>query len=169
MRVANRVFTERPLSQVEVVAHLLGYPTEFTSNTAWTFLNVSLLYWQVFRRWRHLRQKSGSAVADEPTEETVHMEAGGQRICAIEAYCHRGDLLRGLCLYDYLSLVRLRRKGKDKPSTACGEVPFEGGWPFAHTWVQTLSPPGQGATVCLDGYLSMDLAQDDDEGSCYRR
>ena len=44
MRIANRIFTERPLSQVEVIAHLLGYDTEFTNNTAWTFLNVSALY-----------------------------------------------------------------------------------------------------------------------------
>ncbi|RYC77771.1 hypothetical protein BFJ63_vAg19355, partial [Fusarium oxysporum f. sp. narcissi] len=45
MRVANRIFTERSLSQVEVIAHLLGYPTEFTKSSDWTFLNVSLLYW----------------------------------------------------------------------------------------------------------------------------
>ena len=48
MRVANRIFTERPLSQVEVVAHLLGYNMEFTNNDMWTFLNVSSLYWHVF-------------------------------------------------------------------------------------------------------------------------
>ncbi|KJZ70363.1 hypothetical protein HIM_10254 [Hirsutella minnesotensis 3608] len=35
MRVANRIFTERPLSQVEVVAHLLGYPSAFTNSSAW--------------------------------------------------------------------------------------------------------------------------------------
>ncbi|XP_044717940.1 PIF1-like helicase domain-containing protein [Hirsutella rhossiliensis] len=34
MKVANRVFTERPLSQVEVIADLLGYPTELTNNEA---------------------------------------------------------------------------------------------------------------------------------------
>jgi hypothetical protein len=50
MRVANRVFTERPLSQVEVVAHLLGYLAEFTNSSAWAYLNISLLYWHVFRR-----------------------------------------------------------------------------------------------------------------------
>lgn len=38
MKVANRVFTERPLSQVEVVADLLGYPTELTNTSAWAFL-----------------------------------------------------------------------------------------------------------------------------------
>ncbi|KAF9775514.1 hypothetical protein IL306_006372, partial [Fusarium sp. DS 682] len=39
MRVANRIFTEQPLSQVEVVAHLLGYPSEFTNSSAWVYLN----------------------------------------------------------------------------------------------------------------------------------
>lgn len=34
VRVANRVFTERAISQVEVTAHLLGYPIEFTHNKA---------------------------------------------------------------------------------------------------------------------------------------
>lgn len=169
MRVANRVFTERPLSQVEVVAHLLGYPTEFTSSSAWTFLNVSLLYWQVFRRWRHLRLLSGSGVADESVEETVLVEEAGQRISFVEAYHHRGDLLRDLCLYDYLSLVRLKRKGKGKVSAGWGEVPFESGWPFAGEWIQSLRRPGKRATVCIDGYLSMDLGQDDDDGSAYRR
>jgi hypothetical protein len=49
MKVANRIFTERSLSQVEVVAHLLGYKMEFTNSDTWTFLNVSCLYWHIFR------------------------------------------------------------------------------------------------------------------------
>lgn len=57
MKVANRIFTERELSQVEVVAHLLGYPTEFVSNSTWTFLNVSSLYRYVFRGSRGLLQE----------------------------------------------------------------------------------------------------------------
>ena len=48
MRIVNWIFTERPLLQVEVIAHLLGYDTEFTNNDVWTFLNVSALYWHVF-------------------------------------------------------------------------------------------------------------------------
>ncbi|KAM4055488.1 ATP-dependent DNA helicase [Hirsutella rhossiliensis] len=40
MRAVNRVFTERALSQVEVVAHLLVYPSEFTSGSIWAYLNV---------------------------------------------------------------------------------------------------------------------------------
>ena len=55
MRVANRIFTERPLSQVEVIVYLIGYRIEFSNNKAWAFLNISSLYWYIFRRWAHLR------------------------------------------------------------------------------------------------------------------
>ncbi|KAM4061630.1 PIF1-like helicase [Hirsutella rhossiliensis] len=92
MKVANRVFTERPLS-------------------TWAFLNVSVLYWHVFRQWPHLRRESGAATADGSVDESILVEEAGQRICRVEAYRHRGDVLRGLCLYDYISLV-LRRPGK---------------------------------------------------------
>ena len=93
MRVANRIFIERPLSQVEVIAHLLGYDTEFTNNDAWTFLNVSALYWHVFRRWRHLRYAGGVECLDETAEETVLLEEARQRISFLQAYPHRGRLL----------------------------------------------------------------------------
>jgi hypothetical protein len=39
-RLANRIFTERALSQVGVVAHLLGFGMEFTHNKEWAYLNV---------------------------------------------------------------------------------------------------------------------------------
>ncbi|KAM4061079.1 AAA domain-containing protein [Hirsutella rhossiliensis] len=98
MKVANRVFTESRY------------------RSAWAFLNVSLLYWQVFRQWPHLRRESGAAVADGSVDESILVEEAGQRICRVEAYRHRGDVLRGLCLYDYVSLV-LRRPGKQ--ATVC--------------------------------------------------
>ncbi|KAM4064170.1 Arrestin-lik [Hirsutella rhossiliensis] len=168
MRVANRIFTERALSQVEVVAHLLGYPSEFTSSSAWAYLNVSVLYWHVSRRWRHLRQESGTAVADVSVDESVAVEEAGERISFAEAYHHRGHVLRGLCLYDYVSLVRLQRVGKDGCSGAWGEVPFESGWVAGKDWVQVLRRPGKHAVVCLDGHLSKDFEQDDEE-QCHRR
>ncbi|KAJ6437671.1 hypothetical protein O9K51_09878 [Purpureocillium lavendulum] len=158
MRVANRIFTERPLSQVEVVAHLLGYPSEFTTR-AWAYLNVSVLYWHVFRRWRHLRQTSGAADTDSPVDESIVVEESGQRIGFAEAYHHRGHALRDLCLYDYVSLVRLQRVGKEGSSGGWGEVPFESGWSPGKDWVQLLRRPGKHAVVCLDGYLSKDLTR----------
>ncbi|KJZ71586.1 hypothetical protein HIM_09055 [Hirsutella minnesotensis 3608] len=168
MKVANRVFTERPLSQVEVVADLLGYRTELTNSCAWAFLNASVLYWHVFRQWPHLRQESGAAIADGSGDESIVVEEAGQKICRVEAYRHRGDVLRRLCLYDYVSLVRLKRNDTGERPTAWGEVPFESGWGPGSCWVQVLRRPGKQAMVCLDGYLSKDF-DDDDEGSCYRR
>ncbi|KJK73762.1 hypothetical protein H634G_10967 [Metarhizium anisopliae BRIP 53293] len=145
MKVANRVFTERPLSQVEVVADLLGYPTELTNN------------------------KSGAATAEGSVDESILVEEAGQRICRVEAYCHRGDTLRRLCLYDYVSLVMLKRIDGNKRQVAWGEVPFESGWAPGRCWVQVLRRPGKQAIVCLDGYLSKDFDDDDDEDSCHRR
>ena len=79
MRIANRVFTERTLSQVEVVSHLLGYPTEFAHIEVWTFLNVSPLYWQVFRRWPHLRQRAhGTESTDGHGDDAVLLERRGR-------------------------------------------------------------------------------------------
>ena len=160
MRVANRIFTERPLSQVEVIAHLLGYDTEFTNNDAWTFLNVSALYWHVFRRWRHLRYAGGVEYLDETAEETVLLEETGQRISFLQAYPHRGRLLQGLSLYDYMSVVKLKRKSKGEAIR--GEVEFDSAWPLSQTWVQALRYPGKYAIVCLDGYLSMNFTEDDE-------
>ncbi|KJZ69379.1 hypothetical protein HIM_11240 [Hirsutella minnesotensis 3608] len=170
LKAANRVFTERPLSQVEVVAHLLGYPFEFGSSAAWAYVNVNQLYWAVFRRWRHLRRASGAEATGDAPDETVVVEEAGPRIPLVEAYRHRGELLRGLCLYDYASLVRLRRDGGGGGggSAAWGEVPFEAGWASGKDWVQALRRPGKGAGVRLDGYLSKEFGEEDEE-SCHRR
>lgn len=63
------------------MSHLLGYPTEFAHNDAWTFLNVSSLYWHIFRRWPHLQQSSsGTGTADDHADETVLLEESGQKI-----------------------------------------------------------------------------------------
>ncbi|KAM4062371.1 endonuclease-reverse transcriptase domain-containing protein [Hirsutella rhossiliensis] len=82
------------LLQAEVVA-LLGSPAEFTNSSAWAYLNTYLLYWHVFR------QESGVGVTDDPLGESVVVEEAGPRISHVEAYQHRGERLRGLCLYDY--------------------------------------------------------------------
>jgi hypothetical protein len=167
MRVANRVFTERALSQVEVVSHLLGYPTEFAHVETWTFLNVSSLYWRVSRRWPHLRESvNGAESMDGHGGDTVLLEETGQRISLVQAYPHRGAVLRDICLYDYVSIVKLRRKGKY--SDGWGEVSFDSAWPLAQTWTQTLLKPGKHAIVCLDGYLSMDFAEEEEQ-SYHRR
>jgi hypothetical protein len=110
MRAADRIFTEQVLSQVE--AYLQGYGSEFTGNNTWTFLNVSTVYWHIFRRWQHLQCAAGMESLEEPVEETVLLEEAGQRISFLQAYMHRGRLLEDLALYDYMSIVMLKRKRK---------------------------------------------------------
>jgi hypothetical protein len=166
VRVANRLFTERTVSQVEVAAHLLGYPTEFTHNPTCTILNVSTLYWHVFRRWPHL-QGAASRGSDESLDEMVLLaEKGGQRVSFMQAYPNRGRVLQTLSLYDYMTVVNLKRKGGKKTRT-WGEMEFDETWPLSKTWIQVLRKPGKHALVCLDGYLSMDLSEEDEV--CHRR
>jgi hypothetical protein len=165
MRVANRIFTERPLSQVEVVAYLLGYGMEFTHNDAWTFLNVSTLYWHIFRRWAYLRNESGQG-GEDGADEAVLIEGSGQRVSLVQAYPHRGELLRQLSVYDYMSIVTLKRR-RGGGGAFRGEVRFDSAWPLSEKWVQVLRKPGKEAIVCLDGYLSMDFGEEGEV--CYKR
>ena len=168
MRIANRVFTDRPLSQVEVVAHLLGYPTEFMHNPTCSYLNVSLLYWVIFRRWSHLRSKGNEeGEAEESVEETILVEESGKRISYFEAYAHRGEVLRGMCLYDYVSVVSIKRKNK-KDKVVWGEIPFAESCTTLIDYCQVLRRPGKHALVSLDGYLSLDMNEVRD-GKCFRR
>ncbi|XP_044723695.1 PIF1 protein [Hirsutella rhossiliensis] len=131
MRVANRVFTERQLSQVEVIAHLLGYPAEFTNSSAWAYLNTSLLYWEVFRRWPYLRRANGAAAIDDALNESVLRRPGKHATVCLDGYlskdfghnddeesCHRSiwERARGAgprisCLVDNVQL--LRRSAED--------------------------------------------------------
>lgn len=164
MRVANRIFTERPLSQVEVVAHLIGCEMEFASNDAWTFLNVSSLYWHIFRRWVHLRRESGRQ-DEELDNDTVLLEDSGQRISLVQAYPYRGRVLQRLSLYDYTSVVKLKRKNGLR--VARRELQLDSTWPLARTWSQVVRKPGEHAVLCFDGYLSMDFGEEDE--ACHRR
>jgi hypothetical protein len=82
----------------------------------------------------------------------------------LQAYAYRGRLLEGLALYDYMSVVKLKRKGQ---GVAWGEVELDSSWPLSRSWVQMLRRPGQQATICFDGYLSMDFIEEDD--SYHRR
>ncbi|KAK5655372.1 hypothetical protein OQA88_5939 [Cercophora sp. LCS_1] len=120
MKVANWVFTDRALLQAEVMAHLLGYGMEFENKEVWTFLNVSSLYWHIFRRWRHLQCAAGMDGLDQPVNETVLLEDAGQRISLVQAYPHRGAILWDLSLYDYM-IIKLQWKSSGG-ATAWGEV-----------------------------------------------
>ena len=165
MRIANRIFTDQPLSQVEVIAHLLGYGMEFTANDQWTFLNVTSLYWQIAGQWSLLQEGGEMDLSMRSADETVFLEETGRKISFADAYPHRGKILQGLSFYDYMSVVKLKRKRKEVGGS--GEIEFQSTWVFSAKWVQELRKPGKFAMVCLDGYLSMDFSEE--EGQYHRR
>jgi hypothetical protein len=126
-------------------------------------LNVSSLYWDIFRRWAHLRSECGRE--HEESDETVLLEECGQRISFVQAYPHRDRILQGLSLYDYMSIVKLKRKCGERGGRR--EIQFDSSWALYQRWVQILRKPGKCAIVCLDGYLSMEFEEEDE--MCYRR
>ncbi|KAM4062521.1 ATP-dependent DNA helicase PIF1 [Hirsutella rhossiliensis] len=97
---------------VEVIAHLLGYPAEFTNSSAWAYLNTSLLYWEVFRRWPYLRRANGAAAIDDALNESVLRRPGKHATVCLDGYlskdfghnddeesCHRRAAVQHLALF----------------------------------------------------------------------
>ena len=50
LRVANRIFTSRELSQPEVLGYLLGFGTDFANVPAWSWVHLNSLYWACARQ-----------------------------------------------------------------------------------------------------------------------
>ncbi|KAF4469092.1 arrestin domain-containing [Fusarium albosuccineum] len=184
MRIANRIFTERPLSQVEVIAHFLDYPSEFSSTKQWSYVNMTMIYWAIHRRWQYL-QKCSSTLGDdddrpietrggngngddvEASPERVLVGSNGKKLPYIEAYDHRGEVLQTLCFYDYVSLVKLQKR-IDSSSGELVRIEFERNWKPGRDWVQVLRSPGKYAVPCINGFLDMDF-DIDANGDTYRR
>jgi hypothetical protein len=160
-RVANRVFTERPLSQVEVVAQMLGHPFEYTSHAHWVSVNVNGVYWRLFGHWPLLHEQASL----EAGEDRLYLGKHGQKTTLLDAYPHRGPVLAELSVYEYASVVRLVNKRAKQERR--GEVEFDRGWPPSEHLVQQLRRPGEHAMVCLDGYLATNF--DEEEERYHRR
>ncbi|KAJ6436034.1 reverse transcriptase domain protein [Purpureocillium lavendulum] len=154
MRVANRIFSERQLSAVEVCYHMLGYETDFTNVPHWSFLNLNALYWAIFRRWKHLRSEAGAETEGEEPPETVQLREGGRTLLCLDAYAYRGRVLRDICLYDYMSMVTLvRNRGRDEDGNHISlEVPS----PESCNWFQKLRRPHEYAVPIFQGFISDD-------------
>ena len=158
MRTANRIFSERQLSAVEVCYHLLGYDTDFTNVPHWSFLNLTALYWTIFRLWAHLRHQAGELTDAEQPPETVPLRQGGRTLLCLDAYAYRGHVLQDLCLYDYMSMIHLvRRRGRSEDES---HIFLDGQDSDCDGWIQKLRRPDQYAVPIFQGYISDD--HDDD-------
>lgn len=158
MRAANRIFSERQLSAVEVCYHLLGYHTDFTNVPHWSFLNLTALYWTIFRRWAHLRHLADELTDAEEPPQTIPLRESGRSLPYLDAYAYRGSVLRDICLYDYMSMVHLvRRRGRAENET---HIALHGPTPESDNWLQRLRRPDEYAVPIFQGHISDDYEDD---------
>ena len=154
MRMANRIFSEKQLSAVEVCYDMLGYQTDFTNVPHWSFLNLNALYWAIFRRWKHLRCQAGAETEGEEPPETVQLREGGRTLLCLDAYAYRGRVLRDTCLYDYMSMVSLvRNRGRAEDEN---HISLERPSPECCDWFQKLRRPHEYAVPIFQGFISDD-------------
>ncbi|KAL4403586.1 hypothetical protein CABS03_15038 [Colletotrichum abscissum] len=163
-RTANQIFTSRELSAVEVCSNLLGYKNSYCSETSWANVYLSTLYWAVFRRWGGLREAAGPEMQQRVVPETIGFGAGGITLPSSEAYAYRGLLLRELCFYEYVSMVRVRRVGRRTRIDQARFIPFDPRMPGHESWTQELLPEACQAIPVVTGHLDHD-AQNTEEGS----
>ncbi|XP_044715943.1 PIF1-like helicase domain-containing protein [Hirsutella rhossiliensis] len=139
-RIALATEVARQLREAgQVCYHLLGYDTDFTNVPHWSFLNLTALYWAIFRLWSHLRHQAGELTDAEQPAETIRLRQGGRTLLYLDAYAW-GHVLRDLCLYDYMSMIHL--------DSDCDD------------WIQKLRRPDQYAIPIFQGYISDDHEDD---------
>jgi hypothetical protein len=151
LRVANRVFSQRELSQPEVLGHLLGFGTDVHNVPAWTWVHLNALYWAIARRWLGLREAL-SAIGQQPHPDNVFFEPHGFKLAYLEAYPNRGPIFQDLCVYDYMACVVLKKERSRCRGTM--PIPFP---PTATTcagWVQCLRTAEDRAVPVFDGRLT---------------
>ena len=165
MRLANRVFSERELSSVEVVSHLLGFKTDYTDVKDWVYLQANTLYWALVRQWQQLQDAISELTGTEVQAETVNFRREGFRLSYVEAYKYRGPVLADLCFYDYLSFVKLEKTEVSGWDSA--QVAFEAGAELCEGWSQRLRKPEEIAVVSLQGAISDKF--DDDHPLYFQR
>lgn len=159
-RAANKIFTDRELSAVEVCAHLLGKPNHFSSEKKWCPVHLDTLYWTLFSAWPGLREKAGLEIQGLAAPLTVSFGGSGRKLSHFEAYPFRGEALKDTCFYDYMCIVEFSKIGSPKPLKLGDYVLFDRECPFRTKWVQrTLTKTDQAVPV-YSGLLTDDFEKE---------
>jgi len=74
----------------------------------------------------------------------------------------KGDVIRNVCLYDYLRLVRFVRVKTGNREK--GRIPFAADGPAYGIWTQVLRKPEYEAELSINGYLYTDFGAVIDDG-----
>jgi hypothetical protein len=159
LRVANRIHTSRELSQPEVIGHLLGFETDFTNVTDWTWIHLNSLYWACARQWPSLRAAL-TTLGQEPHSDNVYFQTSGFKLSYLEAYKHRGSILAHLCFYDYVSFVALKKERRHRRGPT--SVPFPPTVTVCKGWIQCLRTPNRTAVPVFHGRLTDEFDEQDE-------
>ncbi|KNB04789.1 hypothetical protein FOXG_19407 [Fusarium oxysporum f. sp. lycopersici 4287] len=158
LRIANRIFTSRELSQPEVLGYLLGFGTDFTNVPAWTWVHINSLYWACAKQWPGLKEAL-LALGRDPQPDNIYFQTDGFKLPYLEAYKHRGPILQELCFYDYMSFVVLKKERYHWRGTT--PIPFPPTATVCKGWVQCLRTPGKMAVPVFDGRLTDEFDEED--------
>ncbi|KAK8121490.1 Helitron helicase-like domain at N-terminus-domain-containing protein [Apiospora kogelbergensis] len=160
LKISNRVFSSRELSQPEVLAYLLGFGTDFSSVRSWAWVHLNSLYWACARRWPALCDAL-AGLSREPSAENVYFQHNGFKLPYLEAYRCRGRVLEGLCFYEYLCFLELKKK--ESAGKGPRFVPFPATALTCAGWVEKLRLPGKASYPVLDGRLTDHLDEQDEK------
>lgn len=161
MRWANKIFTDREMSAVEVCYHILSYPTDFTSIPSWTFLYPEQLYYRMTRQMASHRSRHSNE-ENSTNQHKVIFTSQGKAIDRYQAYLDRWEHLENLCFWEYMSFVELRRKSDARVTQDRIKIPFKAGSCLSNEWQQVLRRKGKTALPVIVGYFSPVLEESED-------
>jgi hypothetical protein len=160
LKVANRIHTSRELSQPEVLGYLLGFETDFTNVSDWTWIHLNSLYWACARQWPGLRVAL-STIGQEPYPDNVYFHADGFKLSHLEAYKHRGPTLAHLCFYDYVSFLIPKKERHQRGGTR--SITFPPTATVCKGWIQCLRNPHKTAVPVFHGRLTDEFDEKDEK------
>src|SRR5436305_3804126 len=103
-KVYNKISVSREISGPEIGNVLIGQPECYT-NVKFTNLNYNSLYFEMISTFPNLRVENQVENGDENVEPTVRIIDERTALDQFVDYRYRGETLKGLCLYDYKSIV----------------------------------------------------------------
>jgi hypothetical protein len=101
LKVYNCLDSHREASIPEAISHLLNFDDYYTEGV-FTNINATLLLYYTEKLWAQL---PGSNVEGETFDASITLMTTGYKLVSpFDDYCHRGEPLYDICLYDYCSL-----------------------------------------------------------------
>lgn len=115
-----------------------------------------------------MTRKMASHRSRHPNEENsanhhkVVLTSEGKTIDRYQSYVDRGEHLKELCFWEYMSFVELPRKSDTRVTQDRIKIPFKPGSSLSNEWQQVLRRKGKMALPVIVGYFSPVLEELED-------